>query len=111
MFQGMLALQLIPRQKLMATPIGSTGSAGLIQTIQQYVRHSWPAAILGTVATTGWVMQGVGNALYYRQVGAETGPLSNMLMSAKIYAHHTAAGHTMEKASFFSIVVGAQIDK
>ena len=83
----------------MVAPIGSTGSAGLIQTIQQYVKHSWAAAILGTIALTGWVIQGVGNALYYRQVGAETGPFLKMLIFAKIYAHHTAAGHTMEKAS------------
>ncbi|KAK2466869.1 hypothetical protein APHAL10511_001127 [Amanita phalloides] len=62
--------------------VPSTGSAGLIQTIQRFVNHSWVAAVLGTVATTGWVIQGVGNALYYRQ----------------IYAHHTAAGHTMDKA-------------
>ena len=67
----------------MAAPIGSTGSAGLIQTIQQYVKHSWAAAILGTIALTGWVVQGLGNALYYRQVGAETGPLLKMLISAQ----------------------------
>lgn len=95
----------------MSAPIVSTGSAGLIQSIQQYAKHSWPAAILGTIATTGWVIQGVGNTLYYRQVGAKTGPLSIMLMSAKIYAHHTAAGHTIEKASIFLIAVGAQIDE
>ena len=59
----------------------STGSAGLIQTIQQYVKHSWAAAVLGTIALTGWVIQGLGNAVYYRQVGAETGPLSKMLIS------------------------------
>ncbi|KAF8625824.1 hypothetical protein AX15_005204 [Amanita polypyramis BW_CC] len=62
--------------------VPSTGSAGIIQTIQRYVNHTWAAAVLGTIATTGWVIQGLGNALYYRQ----------------IYAHHTAAGHTVEKA-------------
>ena len=46
----------------------STGSAGLIQTIQMYTRPAFVAAALGTVATVGWVIQGVGNALYYRQV-------------------------------------------
>ena len=60
----------------MAAPIGSTGSAGLIQTVQQYVKHSWVAAVLGTVATAGWVIQGLGNAFYYRQVSAETAFLS-----------------------------------
>lgn len=62
--------------------VPSTGSAGLIQTIQMYARHYYVAAILGTIATVGWTIQGLGNAFYYRQ----------------IYAHHTAAGHSMEKA-------------
>jgi hypothetical protein len=62
--------------------VPSTGSAGLINTIQMFARKSIAAAILGTVATVGWTIQGVGNAFYYRQ----------------IWAHHTAAGHTMEKA-------------
>jgi len=62
--------------------VPSTGSAGLIQTIQMFSRHHWVAAILCTIATVGWTLQGVGHAFYYRQ----------------IWAHHTAAGHTMEKA-------------
>ncbi|ESK94555.1 secretory carrier membrane protein 2 [Moniliophthora roreri MCA 2997] len=62
--------------------IPSTGSAGLIQTVQMFVGHHWAAAVLGLVASIGWLLQGLGNAFYYRQ----------------IYAHHTAAGHTMEKA-------------
>jgi len=62
--------------------IPSTGSAGLIQTIQMFSRHAIVAAILGTVATIGWTVQGLGNAFYFRQ----------------IWAHHTAAGHSMEKA-------------
>ena len=81
-FQGMHTLHLIPRRKLITAPIDSTGSAGLIQTIQQYIKHSWVAAVLGTIATTGWVIQGLGNALYYRQVGAETRPSPKMLISA-----------------------------
>ncbi|KAJ7452349.1 scamp family-domain-containing protein [Mycena galericulata] len=59
-----------------------TGSAGLIQMIQSYANHQWLAAVFCTVATVGWTVQGLGNAYYYRQ----------------IYAHHTAAGHTMDKA-------------
>ena len=33
-----------------------------------YTKPAFVAAALGTVATVGWVIQGVGNALYYRQV-------------------------------------------
>ncbi|KAJ7109435.1 scamp family-domain-containing protein [Mycena epipterygia] len=62
--------------------VPSTGSAGLIQMIQMYANHQWIAAVFCTVATVGWTVQGLGNAFYYRQ----------------IYAHHNAAGHTMEKA-------------
>ncbi|PPQ87969.1 hypothetical protein CVT25_001048, partial [Psilocybe cyanescens] len=62
--------------------IPGTGSSGLIQTIRLFSNHSWAAAVLGLVATVGWTIQGVGNAWYYRE----------------IYTHHTAAGHTMEKA-------------
>ncbi|KDR81661.1 hypothetical protein GALMADRAFT_239750 [Galerina marginata CBS 339.88] len=62
--------------------IPGTGSAGIIQTIRMFSNRFWVAAILGTIASVGWTVQGVGNAYYYRQ----------------IYSHHTAAGHTMEKA-------------
>lgn len=62
--------------------IPGTGSAGLIQTIRMFSNHLWVAAILGTIATVGWFIQGLGNAYYYRE----------------IYMHHTAAGHTMQKA-------------
>ncbi|RDX56743.1 scamp-domain-containing protein [Polyporus arcularius HHB13444] len=62
--------------------IPSTGSAGLIQTINAYSKPSLPAAIVGTVATVGWVVQGAGLGFYYRQ----------------IWAHHNAAGHSVEKA-------------
>jgi len=48
--------------------IPSTGSAGLIQTIQMYASGHWAAGILGTVATVGWSLQGLGLAYYYRQV-------------------------------------------
>ncbi|KAF9454542.1 scamp-domain-containing protein [Macrolepiota fuliginosa MF-IS2] len=53
--------------------VPSTGSAGLIQTIRMFINHHWAAAILGTIATVGWIIQG-------------------------IYQHHNAAGHSMEKA-------------
>ena len=45
-----------------------TGSAGLIQTISMFAHHTWGAAIVGLIATIGWVTQGVGNMYYYRQV-------------------------------------------
>ncbi|KAG1827212.1 scamp family-domain-containing protein [Suillus subaureus] len=62
--------------------IPSTGSAGLIQMIQMYAQGHWAAGILGTIATVGWTVQGLGNAFYYHQ----------------IWNHHSAAGHTMDKA-------------
>lgn len=46
----------------------STGLAGLINTIQMYTRPAIVAAVLGTVSTVGWVVQGVGIGLYFRQV-------------------------------------------
>ncbi|KIK19347.1 hypothetical protein PISMIDRAFT_156105 [Pisolithus microcarpus 441] len=66
----------------MVIGIPSTGSAGLIQTIQMYASGHWAAGILGTVATVGWSVQGLGLAYYYRQ----------------IWSHHNAAGHTVDKA-------------
>ncbi|KAI6109479.1 scamp family-domain-containing protein [Pisolithus sp. B1] len=66
----------------MVIGIPSTGSAGLIQTIQMYASGHWAAGILGTVATVGWSVQGLGLAYYYRQ----------------IWSHHTTAGHTVDKA-------------
>ncbi|KII88427.1 hypothetical protein PLICRDRAFT_41589 [Plicaturopsis crispa FD-325 SS-3] len=62
--------------------IPSTGSAGLIQTIQMFGGGHIAAGVLGIVTTVGWTVQGVGNAYYYRL----------------IWAHHTAAGHTVEQA-------------
>ncbi|KAI6028723.1 scamp family-domain-containing protein [Pisolithus orientalis] len=66
----------------MVIGIPSTGSAGLIQTIQMYASGHWAAGILGTVATVGWSVQGLGLAYYYRQ----------------IWNHHNTAGHTVDKA-------------
>lgn len=33
-----------------------------------FAHHTWGAAIVGLIATIGWVIQGVGNMYYYRQV-------------------------------------------
>ena len=46
----------------------STGSAGIIQTIQRFSHGALVAGVLGIVATVGWAVQGLGNAFYYRQV-------------------------------------------
>ncbi|KAF6765254.1 scamp family-domain-containing protein [Ephemerocybe angulata] len=62
--------------------IPGTGACGLIRMIDMYSKHLWVAAVLGTVSTVGWFVQGFGNTFYYLQ----------------IYRHHTAAGHTIEKA-------------
>ncbi|KAH9966778.1 scamp family-domain-containing protein [Russula dissimulans] len=72
--------------------IPSTGSAGIIQTIQRFSHRALVAGILGIIATVGWAVQGLGNAFYYRQ----------------IWAHHTAAGHTMEKAKSELATQGAK---
>ncbi|KAI6045761.1 scamp family-domain-containing protein [Pisolithus marmoratus] len=66
----------------MVIGIPSTGAAGLIQTIQMYASGHWAAGILGTIATAGWSVQGLGLAYYYRQ----------------IWNHHNTAGHTVDKA-------------
>lgn len=62
--------------------IPSTGSAGLINTISAFSRGALVVGILGIIATVGWVLQGVGNAFYYRQ----------------IWVHHHDAGHSFAKA-------------
>jgi hypothetical protein len=54
--------------ELILTPFLSTGSAGLIQTIRLFAQHHWVPAIIGTIATVGWTIQGLGNAFYYRSV-------------------------------------------
>ncbi|KAI0256813.1 scamp family-domain-containing protein [Lactifluus subvellereus] len=69
-----------------------TGSAGIIQTIQRFSHGALVAGIFGVIATVGWAVQGLGNAFYYRQ----------------IWAHHTAAGHTMEKAKSELATQGAK---
>ncbi|KAH9050663.1 scamp family-domain-containing protein [Lactarius hengduanensis] len=72
--------------------IPSTGSAGIIQTAQRFSHGAVVAGILGIIATVGWAVQGLGNAFYYRQ----------------IWTHHTAAGHTMEKAKSELATQGAK---
>lgn len=62
--------------------VPSTGLAGLINTIQMYSRGALVAGILGTISTLGWVLQFLGIGFFFRQ----------------IWAHHTAAGHSVAKA-------------
>jgi hypothetical protein len=76
----------------------STGSAGIIQTIQRFSHRALVAGILGIIATVGWAVQGLGNAFYYRQVVFFSARLlRGYSLRGQIWAHHTAAGHTMEK--------------
>ncbi|KAI0273748.1 scamp-domain-containing protein [Gloeopeniophorella convolvens] len=72
--------------------IPSTGSAGIIQTVHRFSHGALGAGILGVVATVGWAIQGLGNAFYYRQ----------------IWAHHKAAGHTVDKAKSELATQGAK---
>ncbi|KAH7107542.1 scamp-domain-containing protein [Auriculariales sp. MPI-PUGE-AT-0066] len=62
--------------------IPSTGSAGLINMITMYNHDALVAGILGTVATVGWTLQGVGLAWYYLET----------------WKHHNSQGHTFNKA-------------
>jgi len=62
--------------------IPSTGSAGLINMVAAYTRGSIAAGVFCTVATVGWVIQGLGNAFYYRI----------------IWRHGHEAGHSVTKA-------------
>ncbi|KAI0340088.1 scamp-domain-containing protein [Trametopsis cervina] len=58
------------------------GAAGIVQTIAAFVEHHIVAGIFSAIAAVGWVLQGLGNAFYFRQ----------------IWVHRKAAGHTFEKA-------------
>ncbi|KAF8320125.1 scamp-domain-containing protein [Clavulina sp. PMI_390] len=62
--------------------IPSTGSAGLIQTIGMFSQGHLAAGILGAFASAGWVVQGLGNGIYYRMV----------------WNHHNEQGHSFTKA-------------
>ncbi|KAE8210408.1 hypothetical protein CF327_g5713 [Tilletia walkeri] len=50
----------------MVLGIPATGSAGLINTIQSFQGGRLIAAILGTIATVGFAVQGLGNLWFYR---------------------------------------------
>jgi hypothetical protein len=62
-----------------------------------FARHHWVTAILGLIATIGWGLQGLGNAFYYRSVRLCAKLLVRDINNTQIWAHHNAAGHTMEK--------------
>lgn len=85
--------RLTPSSRIIGIP--STGSAGLIQTIQMFSQGHWAAGILGAIATIGWSLQGVGNAFYYRQVcpvSAATPPTTkqfpDLVSSHSRWPHH-----------------------
>ena len=65
---GVCSQHFYVRRPLLTINCYRTGSAGLIQTISMFAHHTWGAAIVGLIATIGWVIQGVGNMYYYRQV-------------------------------------------
>jgi hypothetical protein len=69
--------------------IPSTGSAGLIQTIQMYAQGHWAAGILGTIATVGWTVQGLGNAFYYRQVRGSVRRLRSSSITRRLRRYGT----------------------
>lgn len=62
--------------------IPSTGSAGLINTIQAFAGSRYVAGILGAIATAGFGLQGLGNLWYYRL----------------IWKHNNEKGHTFAQA-------------
>ncbi|KAK0549198.1 hypothetical protein OC845_003242 [Tilletia horrida] len=66
----------------MVLGIPATGSAGLINTIQCFQSGKIIAAILGTVATVAFAIQGLGNLWYYRLT----------------WAHKNEQGHTFAQA-------------
>lgn len=68
-----------------------------------YTGHHFVAAILGTISTVGWGLQGVGLGYLYRQVS----PLSLLtsfiehyfIFLRKIWYHHNDAGHSVAKVT------------
>ncbi|KAG9095541.1 hypothetical protein FS749_010254 [Ceratobasidium sp. UAMH 11750] len=79
--------------------IPSTGSAGLINTIAAFSRKAIVVGVLGTIATVGWVVQGLGNAFYYRQVSRiRATVLAILILFVQIWTHHHDAGHSFAKA-------------
>ncbi|KAL7415950.1 scamp family-domain-containing protein [Mrakia frigida] len=66
----------------MAIGIPSTGSAGLINTIEMFAQSHILAAVFGVISSVGWVFQALFSLAWYKL----------------IWAHHNSKGHTMEKA-------------
>lgn len=62
--------------------IPGTGAAGLITTVIAFKHGHIVSGVLCVISSVGWVIQTVGNALYYQ----------------KTWAYHNQAGHTLEKA-------------
>ena len=56
-----------------------------------YSRGAIAAGVLGTIATVGWTVQGVGNAFYFRQA-------------------HNTEGHSMEKVRKAVLAVEVAVD-
>lgn len=72
----------------------STGGAGLIATIRSFSKGGVLAIIAGVIsaiALTGWVIQGVGNLFYYRQVRPSASPITQRKLKPLLlrYGHIT----------------------
>jgi hypothetical protein len=52
----------------MVIGIPGTGTAGLITTIIAFKHGHIVAGILSVIACTGWIIQTVGNGIYYQKV-------------------------------------------
>ncbi|KAJ3550719.1 hypothetical protein NM688_g5011 [Phlebia brevispora] len=61
--------------------IPATGGAGLINMIKMFIDGHLAAGIVTAISAAAWAVEGLGNALYYRQ----------------IWYHRKAAGHTFAK--------------
>ena len=64
-----------------------------------YTKPALPAAILGTIATVGWVFQGFGNGYYFREVTLTFSISIYNSACFQIWLHHKSAGHSVEKVN------------
>ncbi|KAG8759985.1 hypothetical protein FRC14_004427 [Serendipita sp. 396] len=76
----------------MVIGIPGTGTAGIITTIIAFQRHHFVSGVFCIIACIGWIVQTVGNGIYYQ----------------KTWKYHNEAGHTLEKAKGELAVNGAK---
>jgi secretory carrier-associated membrane protein len=53
--------------------IPGTGAAGLITTVIAFQHSHYVSGILCVIACVGWIVQTVGNGIYYQKVGFSSG--------------------------------------